>query len=494
MRTQRSLTLIELLVAVTLGVILVGVVTFVWLRSSELFNSTLHRLEAYQRMRAMLDTIERDLANTNRTTDMEFFVDADPDGAGPLLANGHRDDGEPRLNADDGGALHATYDPNDPVQIEGFQEFIVPELNAVPYFYGPVVGSAAPYQILGQEAYIDSVQANRNYWQDEVYVRTFAMVDGVNRPALVHYRLVQPAAGNGRSVLRRRVWYLDDTGTLVRTAAVNTDRTYVLGEGLCDLKVGFFFKQNAAEAVGASQPNGYWFQVGGQNAGDPEYIKDLSAGYADALSAAPITFPNSPIPVDSLSSQHVARDQFKITNPVYNPPATLNAVSFYYKGVAKVEESQGRVEVRTINGIGDQTGLGYNNFDFRGVRPGDQIFLSGATDDDADNTTPLAGEIFPDRSYTVDSILAAQSQYISLTLQEPINLFRLRRRWLKGETKTTVTANGAEIGPTRDVETSFNVNYRIGFLPAAFRVKISIDDRYNEQVLPMERVIRLIQQ
>jgi len=94
----------------------------------------------------------------------------------------------------------------------------------------------------------------------------------------------------------------------------------------------------------------------------------------------------------------------------------------------------------------------------------------------------------------VDSILAANNQYISLTLQEPINLFRLRRRWLKGEVNTTVTENGTTIGPTRDVETSFNVNYRIGFLPAAFRVRISIDDRFNEQVLPMERVIRIIQQ
>lgn len=491
MRTQRSLTLIELLVAVTLGVILVGVVTFVWLRSSELFNSTLHRLEAYQRMRAMLDTIERDLANTNRTTDMEFFVDTDPDGGGPLLPNGHRDTGEARITADDGGALHAPYDPNDPVQIDGLTEFIVPELNNVPFFYGPVVGSGPTYQILGQEAYIDSVQANRNYWQDEVYVRTFAMVDGVNRPALVHYRLVQPAGGNGRSVLRRRVWYLDDTGTLVRTAAVNTDRTYVLGEGLCDLKVGFYFKQNAAEAVGASQPNGYWYHVVDDAVnGTAEYDRDTSAGYMDALRGN--TPPAITPAVDILSDLHVARDQFAVDG--YSPPGNMSAVSFYYKGVAKIEESTGRVELRTCNAIGDATGTGYTNFDFRGVRPGDKIFLSGAQDDDGDNTTPLAGAIFPDRNYTVDSILAASNQYISLTLQEPINLFRLRRRWLKGETNTTVTENGTTIGPTRDVETSFNVNYRIGFLPAAFRVRLSIDDRYNEQVLPMERVIRIIQQ
>ncbi|MEZ6183952.1 MAG: prepilin-type N-terminal cleavage/methylation domain-containing protein [Planctomycetota bacterium] len=492
MRTQRSLTLIELLVAVTLGVILVGVVTFVWLRSSELFNSTLHRLEAYQRMRAMLDTIERDLANTNRTTDMEFFVDSDPDGGGPLLPNGHRDTGEARLNGDDGQPLHATYDPNDPVQIEGLQEFIVPELNTVPYFYGPVVGSGPVYQINGQEAYIDSVQANRSYWQDEVYVRTFAMVDGVNRPALVHYRLVQPASppGNGRSILRRRVWYLDDAGNLVRTAAVNTDRTYVLGEGLCDLKVGFFFKQNAAEAVGASQPNGYWFQVGGSNDGNAEYTVDHSAGYANALQA--VTFPSSGITVDYLSDQHVNREQFKVD--AYNPPGTLSAVSFYYKGVAKIEESTGRVELRTVNSLTDAAGTGYTNFDFRGVRPGDKIFVSNATDDDGDNTGPLAGEVFPDRSFTVDSILAANAQYISVTLQEPINLFRLRRRWLKGEAPVTVTANGTTVGPDRDVETSFNVDYRIGFLPAAFRVRLSIDDRFNQQVLPMERVIRLIQQ
>ena len=69
-----------LLVAVALNVILIGVMTFVWIQSNKIFSTQLNRIETYQRVRVIMDTMERDLANTQLTTDMEFFTDNDQDG------------------------------------------------------------------------------------------------------------------------------------------------------------------------------------------------------------------------------------------------------------------------------------------------------------------------------------------------------------------------------------------------------------------------------
>ena len=54
--------------------------------------------------------------------------------------------------------------------------------------------------------------------------------------------------------------------------------------------------------------------------------------------------------------------------------------------------------------------------------------------------------------------------------------------------------SGTQGGPVRTVIASFNVKYRVGFLPSAFVVRLSVDDRFNQQVIPMERVVRLLQQ
>jgi len=54
-RRGRWLTLVELLVATALGAILIGVATFVWIRSNAIFTTTVSRLEAYQRLRSVID-------------------------------------------------------------------------------------------------------------------------------------------------------------------------------------------------------------------------------------------------------------------------------------------------------------------------------------------------------------------------------------------------------------------------------------------------------
>lgn len=578
-RTRRGLTLVELLVAVALGVILVGVISFVWMQSNRIFTSTVNRLETYQRLRVLLDTVERDLANTARTTEMEWYDDVDDNGfwtTNDRLYTHGGTAGNP--NTAVAPAFRAPADTADP--LSGAPEFGANQVafNNFVYFFAPFVLSPDPYTID-----VEDYLTERQYWRDEVMVRTFALADGVNRPALVHYRLVQPAPGQ-RSVLRRRMWYLNDQGLMVAppgtATSPMTDRFSLLAEDVCDFKVAFFFKESAGSQTGSSQANGYWYDVGhdyggapqsdtgaaGPTPGDPhdELLRaDRDQGYIKAMTQTNGTTTVKGLP---LSSQHHNFTQWSDPN---NPDsqaamANYNAVAFFYHGVARIELDQGRAMLRTISQLASpqpptnapgtwpaadfgwggtkeptagRTYLGYDttpndtytNFDFPGVRPGDKIFLYDATDDDGswldtvldrdvngntilDDPSPpgTAGMHFRNKEYTVEVITSDGTQnYIALRLVEPINFYRLRRHWLAVEPTYDITVSpaysptntsyavsqaiGNRHGPDRNVQGSFNVRYRVGFLPAAFRVRLSIDDKFNRKVLPMERVIRLIQ-
>jgi hypothetical protein len=240
------MTMVELLVAMALGTILIGVVAFVWLQAQRIFSTSINRLETYQRLRTILDVMERDLANTTRSVDMEFFVDSDPDGpGGPKEPNGHYEVGDDQIMQVDGKDFRQPRDPQDPLLIAGEEEFGIagfPPVPTVPpgasegYLFGGVVLSPPPYMI--GAGYTD----NRAYWRDEVYVRSFAMVEGENKAALVHYRLVQTA--DGRSALRRRIWYLDGDFKI----APETDVTTILAHGIADLKAA---SKRARRATGS---------------------------------------------------------------------------------------------------------------------------------------------------------------------------------------------------------------------------------------------------
>lgn len=507
----RGLTLVELMVAIGLGAILIGVITFVWLQSNKIFSSTIHRLEAYQRLRIVLDQMERDLANTNRTVDMEFFQDNFP--TAPAGPNGHFDSSTADTLLPTGSTGYPSsapwwrqpVDPADPLVILSKPEFEDSDawnngINEHPYFFGPMVFSPSPYEIT-QDDYLST----RSYWRDEVYVRTFAMADGINRPAMIHYRLAPEA--NGRGALRRRIWFLNEQGQIVAPPGASTDRHAILATGLCDLKIGFYFKESASSI---STTNGQWYHVGlhpsdGNAQHDALRDSDEQAGFLPARTAP------------GLSSQHVANLQFQ-TGTTGAP--TWNAVAFFYQGFMRVSLVEGKVLLNPINGININTTdvAGFNNFSFPGVRPGDKILLSGAVEepDDNDNYGAQASSVpgvnpFPDQVFTVESIISnggggigSATAYVAIKLQEPISFPRLQRRWLKVE---PTPGSGATFDylpfdqpraaagfPVRKVEASFNCAYRVGFLPAAFRIRLSIDDKYNKKVLPMERVIRLLQQ
>lgn len=496
---RRRLTLVELMVAIALSMILVGVVTFVWLQSNRIFTVTVNRVETYQRLRTVLDVIERDLANTSRTTDMEFYVDNDDPG------NGHYDSaedggGDELFEVPGGGSFRVPYDPQDPLYEQN--EFGLEDFDTVaPYLYAPTILSPEPYRI--DAGYTDT----RAYWRDEIYVRTFASVHGINIPALVHYRLVQ--GPDGRSLLRRRVWWLDENNELIQEAegaerSTRTDITATISHDIADLKVAFYFKPSPL-----SGPEGLWYQVGAIGGAYTEELAndlveaDNQAGFLNATAPAG----SSPPP---LSRHHAGPDgQYQ----------GLNALSFNYDGNARIEQPEiGPAVLRPLDEgshrdmlLSGSSGLAdYDPFDFPGVRPGDTFYVYDAVDDDSQlavgaNPDGSAGSAFPGQVLTVDTVTSMQGR-IGVRFREPINFYRLMSVWLGPQgsdgkpfevEKSLVDGPGAAYpaaGPARSITASFNVKYRVGFLPAAFLIRLSSDDRFNKRVLPMERVIRLLQQ
>jgi type II secretory pathway pseudopilin PulG len=493
-RGRGAFTLIELLVAMSLGVVLIGVITFIWMQSSKIFQSSSNNLESYQRLRVTLDNIERDLANTGRTVDMEFFVE----GAGP---NGHFDDTDLLLKSgtedppigvsSPANSFRAPNDPRDPLVVGGKSEFLagpfagIPALSDRPYIYAPVVYSPDPYTIT-TSGHLEG----RAYWRDEFYTRTFIVADGVTRPAIVHYRLVQDASG--RSALRRRAWYQNGKGQVIPVNGANpgTDRTSILATGMCDLKFAFFLKQSATNSA-----EGEWYHVGYKGT-DPTaqalLHQDEDRGFKPALGS-----PTSP----AISAQHA--------DPTHLGGA--NAVAFYYEGVGRIENVFGLpVLMRTISDIGDAAPTDsspnldkYKNFDFPGVRPGDKVYLYDATEDDGDVVgARAAGPRFPDQVLTIDEIPSASGSsgqsYVGIKFRETINFFQLARYWLGTEPEhdiddSALTGAAKPAGPARRLSGSFNVKYRVGFLPPAIMVRLSVDDPINKRVHVLERVIRLLQ-
>lgn len=475
----RGLTLVELLVAVALGAILIGTITFIWLQSSRIFNTTVNTLESYQRLRTVLDILERDLANANKTVDMEPFQDNN--------GNGHYDAGDQlRMSGPASGvplaaaapAYRNPVDPNDPVVKAGEPEFANDAaLQTVDFFYGPFIYSPPPYTIT-TEGYLEG----RNYWRDEIFFRTFLNEGDISKPAMVHYRLVQ--GDNGRSALRRRSWSADRAGRIVAPSAGNaaTDRATILSSGLCDLKFAFFFRPSAV-----SGDEGALYHVG--YTGPPPTVDldvmqcDKDRGFRLAIQSGAGIMRNT----ENLLDGH-------------------NAVMFFYKGTGKVELTDGfPIFLRSVQDINSaEQAMGqYTNFGFSGVRPGDRMFLSGAKDDDGNQASGVPAvapqSIFPDQDYTIDAI-AAVNDFVGVKFKESLNFFNLARRWLGQEyggspgTFPVTTGNmGTNGGPPRVLRSSFNVNYRVGFLPAAILVRMSIDDPYNRQVHQVERTIRLLQ-
>lgn len=180
-RRFKAFTLVELMVAMALGVILTGAIVFIFVQSQKIFTEMDAKVSVYNYARTAFDTVERDLANTAKTADMEFFQDSESDGI-----PGHYDprNGDPE-------AIPVTSPFGDPHTLFTKQE---------KYVYAMTLNQ--PPEYTGFDG--------KKHRHDSIYFRTVTSVNGQTKPVLVEYALDYRRASNGTlrllPVLVRRHW------------------------------------------------------------------------------------------------------------------------------------------------------------------------------------------------------------------------------------------------------------------------------------------------
>jgi hypothetical protein len=80
-------TLVELLVSIALMLILTGTVVYIFINAQNIYIATDAKVQVYQNARYTLDFMERDIANTVKSADMEFFFDIGDHGKGHFGPN-----------------------------------------------------------------------------------------------------------------------------------------------------------------------------------------------------------------------------------------------------------------------------------------------------------------------------------------------------------------------------------------------------------------------
>lgn len=180
-KVLRAFTLVELLVAMALGVILTGAIVFIFVQSQKIFTEMDAKVSVYNYARTAFDTVERDLANTAKTADMEFYQDSESDGI-----PGHYDarNGDPE-------AIPVNSPFGDPHTLFDRQE---------KYIYAMTLHQPPPYTGFD----------GKKHRHDSIYFRTVTSVNGQTKPVLVEYALDYRRASNGTlrllPILVRRHW------------------------------------------------------------------------------------------------------------------------------------------------------------------------------------------------------------------------------------------------------------------------------------------------
>ncbi len=173
---EKGLTLIELMIGIALMLVLTGQVVFIFNQARTLYLRTDAMVQVYQNARVALDSIERDITNAVKSSQMEFFNDT-PGSTG--FGAGFYDEGEecPELK-DSGSRFLPTRD----------------------YVFGLAVKQPKEYKPKDGPEDVE-------YRHDGLYLRTITPVRGEMKEALVEYRLNIGAVSDPkpRPVLQRIV-------------------------------------------------------------------------------------------------------------------------------------------------------------------------------------------------------------------------------------------------------------------------------------------------
>lgn len=155
---QAGLTLIELMIAIALMLILTLQLQIIFSRGRQLFLGADAMAQVYSNARGALDLIERDVANAVKSDQMEFFNDA----RGTPTGKGHFNPGE--MNSGVSGKF-------------------------IPGKYIHAFAVKQPDGYIPKDATRLGFAAGAKLRHDSLYFRTFTLVNGEPREALVEYRL-----------------------------------------------------------------------------------------------------------------------------------------------------------------------------------------------------------------------------------------------------------------------------------------------------------------
>ncbi len=210
MSRNRAFTLVELLIALGLMAVLVTAVSQVFSTAQQVFAETDAKVLLYQNMRVMFDTFERDLANTEKTYQMEFFDDSNPNDG---IFNGPAE------------------------EITDLEQ----------YDYAPT---------FTQATYTD--REGEIHRADEMYFRTLTTFRGKTRVVLVHYELrYEDDAGNviPLPVLERKLRYVEEA----TDSGITLNDEWEIGgrfRYLTDFQVQMFYHDRRERLLGHYQSPG----------------------------------------------------------------------------------------------------------------------------------------------------------------------------------------------------------------------------------------------
>jgi prepilin-type N-terminal cleavage/methylation domain-containing protein len=239
---QRSFTLIELMVALALASIMMSAIVFVFTQSQQVMSAMDAKVIVYNYARSAFDVMEKDLANAQKTGDMEFFQDGT---SSPGLI-GHYDgllsglDAEAIPVRDRGATPHELF-PNEK------------------YVYAMTLHQPEPYtDVLGVK-----------HRHDSLYFRSVTSINGLTRPVLIEYALDHSkSSGAPRKLARlvRRTWIvtkIESSGLAGRPrielnggAGPNVGPNEPIESELClyvtDVQIELFFQDKRTNKPGPS--------------------------------------------------------------------------------------------------------------------------------------------------------------------------------------------------------------------------------------------------
>jgi type II secretory pathway pseudopilin PulG len=185
--SQSGFTLVELVIAIGLMLIITLQLSLVFNSARAIVTAADAMVQVYENARAALDIMERDIANIQKTSQMEFFKDN-------------------KTRSDFGIGI---YNENHNEELRGQQGINPRFFDGVDYIYALSLKQKPPYQPADRKA-------GGPYRRDSIYFRTMTTIDGKPKETLVQYELYTGATEASplpRPILRRTLWEIDRVDT-----------------------------------------------------------------------------------------------------------------------------------------------------------------------------------------------------------------------------------------------------------------------------------------